>query len=114
MDHHNPGYDIESFAPDGELVRYIEVKSMKGSWDSNDASITPRQMAEANRQGERYWLYVVERADRDDFEIHCIEDPAAKIDQFLFDDGWMGVEEPRVTPSDAGVGADPASTPVQT
>lgn len=88
MEHQNPGYDVESSGPDGYVLRYIEVKSLGGDWTEFGVSVTPRQMDEARRRREQFWLYVVERAQFDDFEIHPIPDPWTKVSQFMFDDPW--------------------------
>ncbi|MFI5386234.1 MAG: DUF3883 domain-containing protein [Fimbriimonadales bacterium] len=91
--HENPGYDIESMGPSGSIERFIEVKSLSGPWDSYGVSVSPRQMSEARQLGEQFWLYVVARAEQDDFAIYCIQDPASKVDQFMFDDAWAAVGE---------------------
>lgn len=85
----HPGYDIESTSADGS-IRYIEVKSFSGIWDSqNPAQMTKNEFLTAKRKGENYWLYIVEQADSDEFAIHQIHDPANRADYFLFDHGWM-------------------------
>jgi len=91
--HHFPGYDIQSHGEDGRVERYIEVKSIAGPWDAYGVSLTARQFSEARKLGSRFWLYVVARAERPDFSIHCIQDPASKVDQFMFDEAWIWVGE---------------------
>jgi Domain of unknown function (DUF3883) len=91
--HQFPGYDIESLGEDGSIERYIEVKSISGMWDSYGVSLSTKQFSEARRVGSRFWLYVVARAERPDFNIHCIQDPATKVDQFMFDEAWIWVGE---------------------
>lgn len=93
MPHANPGYDVESTNGSGTIERYIEVKSLSGNWDNFNAGLTDTQFHRAIELKERYWLYVVERAEQDDFQIHRIQDPANKANQFLFDSGWQGVAE---------------------
>lgn len=83
-----PGYDIESKDEAGNVLRYIEVKSVSGDWGSDGVGLTKTQFEKAREIGDRYWLYVVERADKPNTQIHCIQDPARRVDQFLFDDGW--------------------------
>jgi hypothetical protein len=41
----------------------------------------------------RYWLYVMERAAGEDFEIYCINDPARRVNQFFCDNGWQVLAE---------------------
>ncbi|MBW6475023.1 MAG: DUF3883 domain-containing protein, partial [Anaerolineaceae bacterium] len=85
----HPGYDIESTSEDGS-IRYIEVKSFSGIWDSqNPAQMTKNEFMTAKRKGEDFWLYVVEQAESEDSKIHQIHDPANRADYFLFDHGWM-------------------------
>ena len=43
--------------------------------------------------GNRYWLYVVERADQPDFTIWRIQNPAQRVTSFMFDDGWKNIAE---------------------
>lgn len=87
------GYDIESKRREGEIERYIEVKSLSGAWKGADAGLTRPQFDRATTEKVRYWLYVVERALGDDFGIHCIQDPAGKANRFMFDPGWIQVAE---------------------
>ncbi len=88
---HHPGYDLESTSEDGS-VRFIEVKSLSGTWDSqNPAKLTKMEFKVAKQKGKAFWLYVVERAESEDFNIHKIQDPGNRVDYYLFDHGW-GVE----------------------
>jgi len=87
------GYDIESISGEGEIERYIEVKSLSGAWNGADAGLTRPQFDRATLERDRYWLYVVERAPEDDFRIYCIQDPAGKANRFMFDPGWIQVAE---------------------
>lgn len=95
MPHHNEGYDIKSYDEDGRLARYIEVKSLSGGWDVDNVKMTHSQFEYAVEIGERYWLYVVERAEHEDFKIHTIQNPARQVMYFVFDHGWeaMGANE---------------------
>lgn len=86
----HPGYDIESISED-ESIRYIEVKSLSGAWDSsNPAMVTKYEFGMAKRKAENYWLYVVEFVESESFRIHMINNPAERIDYYLFDHGWIG------------------------
>jgi hypothetical protein len=92
--HNNPGYDIASFSPAGELLRHIEVKSTDGPWDEMGVGLTPRQLEFAHANPETFWLYVVEYA-RDDtrarvFVIHRVAD---KIEEYRLDSGWAAAAE---------------------
>jgi hypothetical protein len=93
MPHNNPGYDVESRDTSGKLLRYIEIKSLSGQWSNTFAVLSRPQFDKANDLRESFWLYVVERAQRDDFEIHRIQNPALKANHFMFDDGWRATAE---------------------
>lgn len=94
MPHTHPGYDIESYGPGGQIERYIEVKSLSGAWRDAYAVLSRRQFNKARDLGDSFWLYVVERAERDDFAIHRIQNPVLKANHFMFDDGWRALAEP--------------------
>jgi hypothetical protein len=91
MPHNNEGYDIKSYDQDGRLARYIEVKSLSGAWDVDNVKMTHSQFEYATEIGERYWLYVVERAEYEDFRIHTIQNPARQVMYFVFDHGWEAI-----------------------
>jgi hypothetical protein len=96
MDHANPGYDVRSFYDDGELARWIEVKSTAGAWDRKGVAVSPTQFRFAQRDGaEQCWLYVVEFAlDPERRRLWCVQDPAEHVTDFMFDDGWKGLADP--------------------
>ncbi|MCI0461024.1 MAG: DUF3883 domain-containing protein, partial [Gemmataceae bacterium] len=89
----HPGYDIESSKDAGGVERYIEVKSLSGDWGSLGAALSDTQFEKASELGDRYWLYVVERAKHPDYRIYRIQDPARKVNQFIYDDGWQALAE---------------------
>lgn len=90
---HHPGYDIESTDENGK-IRYIEVKALSGTWDSqNPAQLTKTEFETAKKKGETYWLYIVERAESDDYEIQMIQNPANRVEYYLYDHGWIPEEE---------------------
>lgn len=94
MAHNNKGYDIESRDVHGTTVlRYIEVKSFSGDWDSTYADLSRDQFDKANEEREKFWLYVVERAESENFRLHRIQNPARKANHFMFDDGWRATAE---------------------
>jgi len=99
----HPGYDIESTDAEGNIERYIEVKSLAGAWDSLGAGLTRPQFDKARDLGEKAWLYVVEKALSDEeFRIYTIRDPALKVDQFMYDDGWKDAAEDSWSPDMSG------------
>ncbi|MFH1905954.1 MAG: DUF3883 domain-containing protein [Chloroflexota bacterium] len=94
MDHTHEGYDIES-VDQSRNRRYIEVKSLSGLWGERNApGMTRPQFDYARRDGDQYWLYVVERATEEDYRIYCVQNPALRVNQYLFDDGWRELAEP--------------------
>jgi len=92
----NEGYDVRSFYDDGELARWIEVKSTAGAWDRMGVALSPAQFRFAQRDGaEQCWLYVVEFAlDPERRRVWCVQDPAEQVTDFMFDDGWKALADP--------------------
>ena len=93
MPPNHPGYDVESYDESGQIERYIEVKACSGDWDSLGVAVSDTQFEKAYLERDKFWLYVVERAEQDDFEIHLIRDPARSVDEFFYDHGWRRVAE---------------------
>jgi hypothetical protein len=93
MPHLHPGYDVESDNDYGQLERYIEVKSLSGDWEGPHAGMTDMQFKNNEAIGNRYWLYVVERADQHAFTIWRIQNAAERVISFMFDDGWKNVSK---------------------
>ncbi len=88
------GLRLDSSDAEGN-VRYIEVKSMEGSWSSQTpAAVTQAQFKKAQELRDRFWLYVVEFApDDEQYQVRPIQDPFGKVNQYLFDDGWRELAE---------------------
>src|SRR4029077_1534621 len=82
---------------------FIEVKSVPEDWNRRGVGLSREQFDRASELGDKYWLYVVENAEGDEFHIYRIQDPARKTNQFFYDDGWIGVAEKE----EAGPLADP-------
>ncbi len=89
----HPGYDIQSKDSTGKVVRYIEVKSLSSDWGMDGAALTKPQFEKAREVGDRYWLYVVERAQGENYKIHTIQNPAQRVNQFIYDDGWKIISD---------------------
>jgi len=100
----HPGYDVESDNDQGHVERYIEVKSLSGDWEGPHAGMTDTQFEKNQEIGNRFWLYVVERADQPDYRIWRIQNPAEQVTNFMYDDGWKGMaeedEEPAEVPTE--------------
>jgi hypothetical protein len=93
MPKNNTGFDIISVTPDGNIVKYIEVKGVDGPWTEDGVSLTPSQFIFSQRyeelSSEQFWLYVVEYArDDEKCRIYPILNPTGQVTQFRFDSGW--------------------------
>jgi hypothetical protein len=55
--------------------------------------LTKTQFEKAVEVGGKFWLYVVERAEAEDFNIIRIQNPGRLVNQFFYDDGWREVGE---------------------
>lgn len=87
--HNHPGYDLESTDRETGVIRYIEVKALSGIWDSsNPVLVTHTEFETAKIKGDEYWLYIVELATSADFQIYRIQNPANRVNYFVFDHGW--------------------------
>ena len=88
----NPGFDLFEEGPDGEQIRWVEVKAMTGCLQDRDVGISHTQFDCAREHGDAYWLYIVEHAsDENNCRIVQIKDPAGKARTFTFDRGWIDV-----------------------
>ena len=90
---HNPDFDLYESGPDGNPVRWCEVKAMTGSLDDRPVGLSRPQFGFACKHRADYWLYVVERAGDDAARIIRIQDPAGKARTFAFDRGWRDIAE---------------------
>lgn len=90
----NPGFDLRKIGPDGESVRWVEVKAMSGEFNGGSVRMTRTQFEFAQERQDAYWLYVVENAGNpEQRRIIRIKDPAGKARTFTFDHGWAQVAE---------------------
>ncbi|GAP63514.1 hypothetical protein ARMA_1937 [Ardenticatena maritima] len=101
MPHTHPGYDILSKDKEGNIVRYIEVKSLSGKWNGQYVTLSKTQFEKAQKLGDKFWLYVVEQAESENYRIYCIPNPAAYANHFMFDDGWRSIAEIEPTTSNS-------------
>ena len=94
MPHTHPGYDVESLNMRGQVERYIEIKSISSYWETQAVGLSEKQFETAVKFGAKFWLYVVEWADDDSaYRILRIQDPASRVNKFMFDDGWRILDE---------------------
>ena len=90
----NPGFDLTEKGPDGQTVRWVEVKAMKGTLNDRPVTLSRTQFEYAQERGDAYWLYVVESAAiQENARILKIRNPAGRAQNFSFDHGWATVAE---------------------
>ncbi len=96
----NPGYDLFEKDKEGNIIRWIEVKSMTGSLENRPVGLSRTQFDCAKDCGSAYWLYVVEYATvPEKTRILRIQNPVAQARTFTFDHGWIHIAktEPPIT-----------------
>ncbi len=90
----NKGFDLYEADAGGNVVRWVEVKSMTGSLNDRPVGLSRAQFDLASEQGDRFWLYVVEYASEiDTARVVKIQDPAGRARTFTFDSGWLSIAE---------------------
>jgi hypothetical protein len=111
----NEGFDVTS--QDGEgRIRTIEVKATAIRWGERGVALSKPQYRTAQERREEFWLYVVENALSSP-KVHPINDPASKIGQYFFDDGWRAdavietVGRPTLQPLNLAAGNGPGAVP---
>jgi hypothetical protein len=103
----NEGYDLFDSGEDGQPIRWIEVKAMRGGLNSRPVGLSRAQFDCARKYGTAYWLYVVEYADdAEKARMVRIQDPAGKARTFTFDKGWLGVAEVDSAPTESRINND--------
>ncbi len=90
----NPGYDLVERGVDGQAVKRVEVKAMKGTLRDRPITVTRTQFEHARKHRDNYWVYVVQKAG-DPAQAHVlgIQDPFGKTRTLTFDEGWSAVAE---------------------
>jgi len=93
----HPGYDIQSVNKvTGEIERFIEIKGSTRSWGDTGVGISRMQHSEAQQLGKSFWLYVVENVFEKHAKVYAIQNPAMKINKFMFDSAWKAEAEEEV------------------
>lgn len=87
----NPGYDLFERDEKGNILKYVEVKSMRGSIDSHPATLSHVQFELALKEGRKYSLYIVEGVGGSNPRVLRIQNPAGRDSRFTFDAGWRNV-----------------------
>lgn len=88
------GYDLEISEPTEGTSRLVAVRGLDEQWDRRGVVLSPDEFRAAQREGDRFWLYVVECThDPLRATVYRIQDPAGKVQEFRFDDGWRGFSQ---------------------
>ena len=99
--HTNPGFDIVSTDLATGVKRVIEVKGLAGDWNARGVKLSATQFATAERHGDDFWLYVVERAaDARSRQLTTLNNPFGKVEEFWFDDLWREQAEKPIAAKD--------------
>jgi hypothetical protein len=86
------GFDILEINSSGEIVRYIEVKTLTGEWGEGGVSVTESQF-EFAQVYDNWWLFVVENMHTQNTRIHTFENPVQEANRFMFDHSWKQLGE---------------------
>ncbi|HIP33883.1 MAG TPA: DUF3883 domain-containing protein, partial [Bacteroidia bacterium] len=101
----NKGFDIYEKDASGQTIRYIEVKTLTGQWGQGGVGITKDQLEFAQKQKDKWWLFVVENINTDNTKIYQFKNPILEANRFMFDNSWkqlacksenIGNQEPRI------------------
>lgn len=87
MQINNEGFDILETNKDGDIVRYIEVKTLTGPWGDGGVSVTLPQVAFAYEH-KNWWLIVVENLNDEPVEVHQLNNPILEMNKVMFDCSW--------------------------
>lgn len=90
----NPGFDLYETNDKGQIVRWVEVKSMTRSMKERPVGLSRTQFDCAREKGDGYWLYVVEFAtEPGKARVLRIQNPFAQARTFTFDHGWSQIAQ---------------------
>lgn len=84
----NKGYDISEKDNNGQIIRYIEVKTLTGQWGQGGVGITEHQLEFAQKEKEKWWLFVVENINTDNTKVYQFKNPILEANRFMFDNSW--------------------------
>lgn len=89
----NKGYDIIEIDSNGDIVRYIKVKTLTGVWGEGGVSVTESQL-EFAQVYDNWWLFVVENINTQNTSVHIFENPVQQANRYMFDHSWKQLAEP--------------------
>lgn len=84
----NKGFDIYEKDTNGQIVRYIEVKTLTGQWAQGGVGITKEQLEFAQKEKDKWWLFVVENINTDNTKVYQFKNPILEANRFMFDNSW--------------------------
>jgi hypothetical protein len=84
----NKGFDIYEKDTNGQIVRYIEVKTLTGQWAQGGVGITKEQLEFAQKEKDKWWLFVVENINTDNTRVYQFKNPILEANRFMFDNSW--------------------------
>ncbi len=84
----NKGFDIYEIDINGQIIRYIEVKTLTGQWGEGGVGITEHQLEFAQKEKDKWWLFVVENINTDNTKVYQFKNPILEANRFMFDNSW--------------------------
>lgn len=84
----NKGFDIYEKDNNGQIIRYIEVKTLTGQWGQGGVGITKDQLEFAQKEKDKWWLFVVESSNTDNTKVYQFKNPILEANRFMFDNSW--------------------------
>ena len=84
----NKGFDILEKDKEGNIIRYIEVKTLTGQWGTGGVGITISQLKFALEHGDKWWLIVVKGINTENVEVFQFKNPVLEATSFMFDNSW--------------------------
>lgn len=100
-----PGFDLISFDKEtAEELRYIEVKGTKSKWGDRGVSVSYTQFSNAQDQGDKSWLYIVDDVYGESPRLYRIQNFAMRTNTFKYDSGWINLIEQDDELADYGPG----------
>ena len=94
----NKGFDILEIDSNGDIVRYIEVKTLTGVWGEGGVAVTESQL-EFAQVYDNWWLFVVENINTQNTHVHLFENPVQQANRYIFDHSWKQLAQlPKKTP----------------
>lgn len=84
----NKGFDIIEQDDTGNIVRYIEVKTLTGQWGTGGVGVTISQLKFALEHIDKWWLIVVKGINTESVEVFQFKNPVVEATSFMFDNSW--------------------------